>query len=96
MPKGNLAGASDKIAGLCYPLLQLNCPRANLGIYRTLPHVLGMVVLPLGDEEVGGKFKYQNVFKSELVSIRRNVPLNSARSAVTLNTSILLLLIVES
>jgi len=44
MPKGNLAGASDKIAGLCYPLLELNGPRANPGIYRTLPHVLGMVL----------------------------------------------------
>lgn len=53
MPKGNRAGASDKIAGLCYLLLQLNCPRANLGIYRTLPHVLGMVMLPLGDGEIG-------------------------------------------
>ena len=53
MPKGNLAGASDKMAGLCYTLLQLNCPRANLGIYRTLPHVLGMVVLHLGDGGIG-------------------------------------------
>jgi len=49
MPKGNLAGASDKIVGLCYPLLELNGPRANPGIYRTLPHVLGMVLLGHGE-----------------------------------------------
>lgn len=53
MPKGKLAGASDKVADLCYPLFQLNCPRANPGVYRTLPHVLSIVVLPLGDGEVG-------------------------------------------
>lgn len=54
--------------------------------------MLGMVMPPLGDEEVGER----EVYIPECFQNRRNIPLNSARSAVTLNTSILLLLIPPS